>query len=410
MFAQTSTASCPLCKHPSDANAKLNGYPTRLCEKCRSLIETIFPQNIARNGASLNAPLLPVQELVETPVLEPPTFSNQDLLKAPESPVLIEPSFSEPAEKPAVDEPTFVEVQNDFAISSSLPDGGFYFQDMNAPQEFTEAHKLPQQVDATPQFHEPEPAAQPLPISDSAPLPVYETAPVNGNNAYQSAPSTMQEFPAEQNGKFVTGSIIDDTPRWNTQMDDFPYLVQNPQGNRLSSKLLLALGGIGLLAVLAAGYLFVYKPYFAAAKNSAQKPAANTPQVTQTPSPASAAENSTAANAAALTDTNPQQATASKPEEPKKAETMPTPEVSGQGQFALQAGVFSSEANAGEFAERLKKAGVPAYTAAAKANKFRVLVGKFVSASDAQKFIAQAQARANSAGIKLELLVSEMNP
>lgn len=412
MFSQTATASCPLCKHPSDANAKLNGYPTRLCEKCRSLIETIFPQTIGRTGARLSAPLAPIQEIIDTPVVETPNYATSDLLNIPESPLRMEPAYQEPVEPPAVDEPPFIQTQNDFALVNPLPEEGFYFQELDTPQP-SEAVPLLQGNEAAPQFAEPEPAAMPLPVSEQAALPAPEVAPVNyADHAYTNAPapSPYQEF-TQQNGKLVTGSIIDDSPHWNAKMDEWPYLVDGENKKASTAKRIIAVAAIGLLAVLAAGYFLVYKPYFAApGKNTAQKSTLNQPA--QSPTPAGNTEPAAAANISNPAESKSTPSVAPKPEEPQKVEPAPTPEAlaSGQGQFALQAGVFSSQGNASEFAERLKKAGVPAYTAAAKAGKFRVLVGRFVSSSEAQKFIAQAQSRANSAGIKLELLVSETNP
>ena len=82
-----------------------------------------------------------------------------------------------------------------------------------------------------------------------------------------------------------------------------------------------------------------------------------------------------------------------------------------QGHFALQAASFPTEAGANELAQKLRSAGVPSYVVsvdlARRGRWFRVRVGRFNSAEDAQRFAGDAQQRAKAAGISLPLVVSQ---
>jgi cell division protein FtsN len=92
------------------------------------------------------------------------------------------------------------------------------------------------------------------------------------------------------------------------------------------------------------------------------------------------------------------------------AATATKEDSSAQGHFALQAASFPDRAAADEFAERLKAAGVPSYIVSIdlprRGTWFRVRIGRFNTAEDAQKFAAEAQLRARATGMSLELIVS----
>ena len=57
----------------------------------------------------------------------------------------------------------------------------------------------------------------------------------------------------------------------------------------------------------------------------------------------------------------------------------------------------------------MKRAGVPAYTVAAeiagRGKWFRVRVGRFETANDAEKFASEARLRARASGLNLQLIV-----
>jgi|GEM_PF-1630565 len=82
-----------------------------------------------------------------------------------------------------------------------------------------------------------------------------------------------------------------------------------------------------------------------------------------------------------------------------------------QGRFALQAAAFPTQDGADEFAEKLKSAGLPSYVISAdlarRGRWFRVRVGRFNTAEDANRFGGEAQLRAKAAGVSLRLIVSQ---
>jgi cell division septation protein DedD len=80
-----------------------------------------------------------------------------------------------------------------------------------------------------------------------------------------------------------------------------------------------------------------------------------------------------------------------------------------RGQFSLQAAAFPVESGAAEFAEKLKRAGLPSYVVSADVAKrgtwYRVRVGRFESAEAAKRYAAEAQLRSKASGVSLQLIV-----
>jgi cell division septation protein DedD len=80
-----------------------------------------------------------------------------------------------------------------------------------------------------------------------------------------------------------------------------------------------------------------------------------------------------------------------------------------RGQFSLQAAAFPEESGAAEFAQKLKRAGLPSYVVSANVGKrgtwYRVRVGRFESAEAAKRYAADAQLRSKASGVSLQLIV-----
>ncbi|HXF39042.1 MAG TPA: SPOR domain-containing protein [Blastocatellia bacterium] len=88
----------------------------------------------------------------------------------------------------------------------------------------------------------------------------------------------------------------------------------------------------------------------------------------------------------------------------------PEPSIGdARGQFSLQAAAFPVESGAAEFAEKLKRAGLPSYVVSADVGKrgiwYRVRVGRFESAEAAKRYAAEAQLRSKATGVSLQLIV-----
>jgi cell division septation protein DedD len=322
-------------------------------------------------------------------------------------------AFNEIAGHNGHHKPTFVQAEEDFAPVYATENSELYFQETPAPLPSTTDIEATSQVSNLEQVQAPElefPAGQ----SRKAEVERFSGSEASMRVA-QPEGFTHQEMPSPENEVYAAEppnqqlSYVSDN-----HLSDFLYLVVDEKKKRFSPKLLLGIVAVALLAGLAAGYIFIYKPLFAATENSATAkaglPVSDDNGAAKTPP--STPEGSAQATTAKPTDSKAVQADAKKAEEAKTvaANSDVDTKPAETGQFALQAGVFSTEANAGKLVDQLKRAGIPAYVAASKGNKFRVLVGKFASTSEAQKYIAQAQARANTAGIRLELFASEINP
>jgi hypothetical protein len=211
----------------------------------------------------------------------------------------------------------------------------------------------------------------------------------------------------------------DDAPDvWDSTVDNYPVLiVQEEKPSR--TKPLLALAAVAILALAAAGYWFVYKPMFGGSTPNAQQRTSQTvdnnqpaqpqpPPVKPTENSAPAPQQQTPANTGAVPPTPA--TTDEKPATPNDTATA-NPETNGQGKISLQAASFPSEQAASEFSEKLIRSGVPAYIASAniagKGKWYRVRVGRFASAADAEKYAAQAKQRAKATGLNLQLVVCD---
>jgi cell division septation protein DedD len=411
MVSQTSTAICALCKTPLEARAQLQPSAARLCEKCCSMIEKIFPQAATRSAA-IQAPVLtpPAPPPVAPPVVVEPQnglMADHGLLLPTGPPQFNESPLGDILGNAPGYQTAFVQAEEDFAPTHPTEPGEFYFEDLADAAPSTNGHEPPpgqsqdvllSQFSSAHEDEQPEGVAQRAPgFSD---LPEENFTPQDNlpENGFYAANADLAENLAEPIGV----------------ISDFPYLVEDKQRKRSQSKALPALIGLALLGVLVAGFFFIYKPFFAASEGepAAKPPARIADDKAPVKAAAGGADLSAAGGSAKPADAKNAAADTKKTDEAKPAETSPATEINHNeaGQFALQAGVFSTEANAAKLADQLKRAGIPAYVSAPKGNKYRVLVGKFASSGEAQKYIAQAQARASTAGIKLELFAAEINP
>lgn len=257
-------------------------------------------------------------------------------------------------------------------------------------------NNLPPQQAAPQQFYAPEPTA-----------PYWqEAAPQPPQTQEAMLPYTPQS------GQPAAISAPQDVPYvWDNSVDNYPVLMVQEEKRSLSRPL-LALAAMAILALAAAGYWFIYKPMFGGGAPEAQQRAGKTGDNSQPPAPPvkTPEENSSApqapANASAATPTP-----ATPEEKPAVADTAPANETGGQGKISLQAASFPSQQAANEFSEKLKRAGVPAYIASAnlagKGTWYRVRVGRFMNAGEAEKYATQAKQRAKATGLNLQLVVCD---
>jgi hypothetical protein len=190
--------------------------------------------------------------------------------------------------------------------------------------------------------------------------------------------------------------------QWNNA-DEWPVmLTDSPQPSSGKWKVLAA---VALLLLVVGAVAVSYRVLVKPAKTGAEQEAkADLPR----PQSSGASRSVTAAAAtpdsrAAAQPQSPQPAAAASGQEPG------TPQGdTSTAKYSLQAASMPNRAAAEEFAEKLVRAGVPAYVVSAdipgRGRWFRVRVGRFSSQEEAMRFAADAKLRARTAGIGLTLV------
>src|SRR5215510_465455 len=228
----------------------------------------------------------------------------------------------------------------------------------------------------------------PLPAADSLDLEsALETEP-NEETAARLSETRFDSVSEDSHGKEA------ELPEWDYSHGDWPVVLSPARRNPLA-KFKNVLVGIGIFVMAVAFYFFLLP----ALQGQRPKPAAQErAPVAPKPAPPEASSQSAKSSEAAP----PSSTAATPPNEGGES-------LSAHGKFALQAAAFASKAEAEALADKLKQAGVPSYVVSADLTRrgrwFRVRVGSFNTAEDAQTFAADAQSRAKSAGMSLQLMV-----
>lgn len=198
-------------------------------------------------------------------------------------------------------------------------------------------------------------------------------------------------------------------PAWDYSRSEYPVLMGPPRG-RSFAKFKVPFALLILFAVGAGFYYFIYPqisrdqplPTDSVPVVLAPEPRESTPKSAD--STAQSQPQSTPTEAPATVEAQPAQQAA-------RDAAVPSEIGDAKGRFALQAAAFPTEAGADELAAKLKAAGLPSYVVSAdlarRGRWFRVRVGRFNTAEDAQKYAAEAQLRAKAAGMSLQLIVSQ---
>lgn len=198
-------------------------------------------------------------------------------------------------------------------------------------------------------------------------------------------------------------------PAWDYSRSEYPVLMGPPRG-RSFAKFKVPFALLILFAVGAGFYYFIYPqisrdqplPTDSVPVVLAPEPRESTPKSSD--STAQSQPQSTPTEAPATVEAQPAQQAA-------RDAAVPSEIGNAKGRFALQAAAFPTEAGADELAAKLKAAGLASYVVAAdlahRGRWFRVRVGRFNTAEDAQKYAAEAQLRAKAAGMSLQLIVSQ---
>ena len=219
--------------------------------------------------------------------------------------------------------------------------------------------------------------------------PKSDPAP-EGESFHFESESALEIEPSEKASTGFTEPTFDEDaiPGWDYSGGEWPVLLSQRKGNPLA-QFKTAFVIIAILAIAAAFYFFLLP----ALQGQRPKPAAQerAPVIAQPAAPEADGQSA-----------KPSQSSAD-------SRSTPIEPVNSDGKFALQAAAFSTQSEAQALADNLKEAGVPSYVVSANLARrgrwFRVRVGRFNTAEDAQKFAADAQLRARSAGMSLQLMV-----
>jgi cell division septation protein DedD len=200
-------------------------------------------------------------------------------------------------------------------------------------------------------------------------------------------------------------------PDWDSG-SEWPLLVA-PAPERSVTKPRFAIAAVAAVAILASAvgfYFLIYRSSDLQERRDIDGVATTRASAVE-PRAASVGSAVTATLAPAV-QTQSESAAAAQPKPAEgQARDAAATDNSAQGQFSLQAASFPTQEGADEFAERLRRAGVPSYVVPAEVFRrgrwFRVRVGRFNSAEDAQRFAAEAQQRARAAGVAVPLIVCQ---
>jgi cell division septation protein DedD len=236
------------------------------------------------------------------------------------------------------------------------------------------------------------------------PSAITESA-VDSTHTGANSVEDRSEDPPSIGEEAVADSWEAPLPAWDYSHSEWPLLV-GPTKRRSFRKLRAAIAALVLLTCAAGFYFLIYRP---------STPAHRTSTDSGTTTRVSAVEPR-AADSDALTHATPTPSGAPaggslQPAETVAPEAVAPNDNSSQGRFSLQAAAFPTQDGADEFAEKLKRAGVPSYVVAAdlarRGRWFRVRVGRFNSAEDAQRFTGEAQQRARAGGLAVQLIVCQ---
>lgn len=410
--------TCPLCKRqstPTPTGALIN---TRLCKSCRTVVASAF------RGTSI--PRAPQNPVIPEPVNS--TYEPDQIPQEVDEVEAVSQIFNEDAGLPKTafelevkppllfDEPhdrKFEFFENDDPPPSNLPPASTFVVSDNGSSNGSS--KVQHEFSNT--------LARPTLLAERQPEPQFIQA---EQTVLAEAPLALSITPSDLPAQHTVVSqpvdapvlkVVDyeastdpwaaPLPPWDYSQSEWPVLVAESK-RKSTVPYRTAIAAVFLLLVVGFLYFLI---------NSASTPDRPVADSTAT-ARASAGAESRSAMTPVSADTRKD---ASSPET-KSTPTPPTEQVphdvaatnqkgSGDGHFSLQAASFPTERDADTFADKLKQAGVPSYVVPADVSHrgrwYRVRVGRFNAAEDAQRFAGEAQQRARAAGLAVQLVVCQ---
>ncbi|HEX8090392.1 MAG TPA: SPOR domain-containing protein, partial [Blastocatellia bacterium] len=447
MHLEMTNKICALCKRLVATNG--HNAQTRLCEECRSLIETILPNADSSPLSAVEQAQGVAQPQFATASMPQPAFAghasleeDMDYFEITPQPGRYELSSFDPvadfdelqAERAIAIETEYLdefEASNDSASmpARALPDpAGKEIDRAGEPAEHeSEVYIMfeqPEDLYDGARTFEPAPSEKlqkPDASRDEWPAQsIISRQPPQADARADFKAETSKDVEAEEGND--AGAIVgpeavsyqaavdpwdNPLPAWEQSRNEYPlYVGISERKSRWGVKTLLI--PAALLAGLVVAY-FIFQSNDGApineqavveptGHNSERSLPVAVPQAPDQTKPAGG-------DAQQVAPTSSGQADEASPEKEASAEKKDAPvagaNASGaetQWRYSLQAMASQSEDEAGAFAERVRSAGIPAYVVSADiANRgrwFRVRVGGFSTAQEAQRFVAEARARA----------------
>ena len=401
MQLEMARLTCPLCKRQLPANSPEHVLSTRLCDQCQTMVLTAFrgpnsilaastavvPQNRLSARVQHDVPA-PDYAMVGAPVLfcgnQADAAFEHESQSAASNEIPDAVRFDLYQDQDPIDRvSTPDEDSTPFSKNGSSRDReelfeGFVQSIGTVDHDYAETDDLP-------------PIGQASEFTEAA----------LDSNTEASVVDDRREDPPSIGEEAATDPWEVPLPPWDYSQNEWPVLV-GPSMQRSLRAVRYGIAAVVLLACAAGFYFLIYHP---------SNPKLVTVAAFQSSAAAAgSADSELAARAAPATSGIPAGA-ASRPAEAAATEAVAADDASAKGRFSLQAAAFPTQAGADEFAERLKRAGVPSYVVPAdiarRGRWFRVRVGRFNSAEDAQRFAGEAQQRARATGLALQLIVCQ---
>ena len=410
--------TCPLCKNPVGANCA-HSDPTRLCENCQRIVQTIRSTGNTR---------VPVVEPPRAPTtLQPHVAIPSQGERLPTSPILANEERDVFQKEAPIAEPHRLAV-NAPAAEPSLLDFDELFDDepfantaaQETPSYLSEPFHGDWVLQASAAFVDPIPEPDLQPSSTAHTSTETAVAMTAFADAVQdlsdevagrhtgSEPQVVSGANCQQASEFFEAEVVttplEEPAQWNYAPTEFPMLVAVADRSKLAS-LRLPLVAALLVCCGVTGYFLIYRPSIQASESGQRLEQIQPFQ----PTPVSA-ELYGAPQARPQAGLETKESGSLPQADRKNTQSANAASDTLEGRYSLQAAAFPNEAGANEFCERLKRAGVPAYTVSAeiagRGRWFRVRVGRFETAQFADRFASEARLRARASGLNLQLIVS----
>jgi cell division septation protein DedD len=411
MQLEVGPRSCPLCKCRLPESSDREAPGTRLCRECQAMVLTAFRGSVPISSSMAIAG----EDQTITSYHNEAVVEDYSLAGAAEYSEDISPVFSSSGSETDISEFPSFETNEDpsfrfFENEDSVYQGHSVATHLHSDSNNGDSNSSINPAELFPPFNEISAVAESDP-SVETPKAVQHYATQELQENAELKPNSLRTESDYQEAEEREGSSVgtvtadpweDPLPAWDYSQNEWPVLVGT--GKRGVQKLprAVVLAFIILLVALLS-YFLVYRPANAKRGTSDSGALAGGKDAHS----AAAAEEQIPASSSSVNPSTP----VSTPSEPATASTAANENNNAQGKFSLQAAAFSTESGANDFAEKLKHSGVPSYVVPADVARrgrwYRVRVGRFNSADEAQRFASEVQLRAKTTGLALQLIVCQ---